>query len=676
MDWIKKKVDSRVRPSVVNDNYEDSNRNSVESMTASQLNMAVMEMLHSSGTGNKNCDAICRGNPITESGKRQQLLKMLSIVFIPVSVLLGMTANSFITTVDNYVQSKSIRNSIAYSTDIGKFLRFLQRERDMSALYVSIIGPETKSFLMRRYADTDNALDQLRTWNLQSRGKGSQFETKDRFLTYLNRHRYQLDTTVRTSRDEIQFYTGIIEVFLGWLYDEIKEARSGSIWKTVVAYQEIIVASEYIGRERAYGVIFYAYGGFRNRDEYILFMEAQDIANVTFTSCRRYSEIAFQTYDMEIAQQVELLNIINEMRFEIRSNNSKHLRGSLAKTNSWFENMTLYQDVVRTVQKKIADRLNNMLQEVERRDLTNIAVTSAVFVAIVIICPLILAAVYLLTSEIQKYSIKIAARTNALNKEKRRTNKLLYQMLPKSIAEKLKLNQTVEAEEFQEATIFFSDIVGFTKISSQSSPLQVVDMLNSLYLCFDDRISMYEVYKVETIGDAYMVVSGVPRQNGHRHAAEIGTMALDLLKKIKCLEIPHLPGTKFKLRIGCHSGRVVAGVVGSKMPRYCLFGETVSVASKMESLGKSNKVHISQVTHDILLKVGGFVMEERLEEVTKADPELSNAFKGDSKTYWLKKLAGRRGSGALSEASTGTSEKDDGGKEEDVSGGKGIMTEQ
>lgn len=82
-------------------------------------------------------------------------------------------------------------------------------------------------------------------------------------------------------------------------------------------------------------------------------------------------------------------------------------------------------------------------------------------------------------------------------------------MLPKTVAERLKKSEQVGAEQYTESTIFFSDIVGFTSISAQSSPLQVVDMLNAVYSCFDSRIDVYDVYKVETIGDAYMVVSGI-----------------------------------------------------------------------------------------------------------------------------------------------------------------------
>ncbi|XP_041474147.1 speract receptor-like [Lytechinus variegatus] len=218
-------------------------------------------------------------------------------------------------------------------------------------------------------------------------------------------------------------------------------------------------------------------------------------------------------------------------------------------------------------------------------------------------------------------------RTQQLVEEKKKTENLLHRMLPKPVANQLKRGMQVVPESFDCVTIFFSDIVGFTKLSSMSTPFQVVDLLNDLYTLFDDIISYYNVYKVETIGDAYMLVSGLPIRNGNRHAAEIGSTALHLIDEVQKFKIRHRPDDTLKLRVGIHSGPVVTGVVGLTMPRYCLFGDTVNTSSRMESNGEALKIHCSAECKAILDEVGGYVLPERGMVAMKG--------KGELLTYWL-----------------------------------------
>ncbi|XP_068610940.1 guanylate cyclase 2G [Brachionichthys hirsutus] len=221
----------------------------------------------------------------------------------------------------------------------------------------------------------------------------------------------------------------------------------------------------------------------------------------------------------------------------------------------------------------------------------------------------------------------VEERTNQLTAEKIRADKLLSSMLPRYIADQLMAGKSVEPQSYDIATIFFSDIVGFTSMCAVSSAMEVVTFLNDLYSLFDDIIKMYDVYKVETIGDAYMVASGVPISNENKHALEICTMALHFLNAIKVFRIRHMANEILAIRIGIHSGPVVAGVVGTTMPRYCLFGDTVNMASRMESNSLPLKIHISQGTAEILIRDGSFELVERGEIEMKG--------KGRHKTYWL-----------------------------------------
>ncbi len=206
---------------------------------------------------------------------------------------------------------------------------------------------------------------------------------------------------------------------------------------------------------------------------------------------------------------------------------------------------------------------------------------------------------------------KVELRTTELNEEKVKVDILLNEFLPPSVAAKLSAGVNVQPEAFDNVTIFISDIVGFTNISFQSSPLQIVQMLNSVYSMFDYLVRKFDVHKFATIGDAYMVASGVPIINGNKHAAEICHMAVALLKAIHSLPIEHLPTEHLRIRIGIHSGPCVAGVAGIKMPQYLLFGDALDIAARMESRGEAMKIHISETTVLLITETNMFRVEKR-----------------------------------------------------------------
>nr|XP_042698674.1 guanylate cyclase soluble subunit beta-2-like isoform X1 [Chrysemys picta bellii] len=230
-----------------------------------------------------------------------------------------------------------------------------------------------------------------------------------------------------------------------------------------------------------------------------------------------------------------------------------------------------------------------------------------------------------LSNQLERKKEELRILSKNLEAEKKKTETLLYAMLPKHVANLLKEGKKVEAGEFNSCTILFSDIVTFTNICSACEPIQIVNMLNSMYSKFDRLTSVHNVYKVETIGDAYMVVGGVPVPIAS-HAKRVANFALGMRTAAREVMNP-ITGEPIQIRVGIHTGPVLAGVVGEKMPRYCLFGDTVNTASRMESHGLPNKIHLSPTAFRALQNQG-FEIVERGEIEVKG--------KGKMTTYILR----------------------------------------
>ncbi|MGH0158204.1 UNVERIFIED_CONTAM: hypothetical protein FKN15_043203 [Acipenser sinensis] len=182
----------------------------------------------------------------------------------------------------------------------------------------------------------------------------------------------------------------------------------------------------------------------------------------------------------------------------------------------------------------------------------------------------------------------------ALEEEKKKTVDLLFTIFPGVVAQQLWQGEHVQAKKFDNVTMLFSDIVGFTAVCAKCTPMQVVTMLNELYTRFDYCCGELDIYKVETIGDAYCVAGGLHKES-QTHAVQIALMALKMMELSGEVMTPE--GEPIKMRIGLHSGSVLAGVVGVKMPRYCLFGNNVTLANKFESCSVPRKINVSPTTY-------------------------------------------------------------------------------
>ncbi|AFZ03637.1 adenylate/guanylate cyclase domain-containing protein [Calothrix sp. PCC 6303] len=231
--------------------------------------------------------------------------------------------------------------------------------------------------------------------------------------------------------------------------------------------------------------------------------------------------------------------------------------------------------------------------------------------------------------KIALHESKVASQKLAI--EKSQSEQLLLNILPQPIAQRLKQSQATSninadiliADAFNDTTVMFADIVGFTDLSSRIPPQELVNLLNQIFSRFDLLAESYNLEKIKTIGDAYMVVGGLPSPRAD-HAIAIASMALEMIDAIAQFNLD--TGENFQIRIGINSGSVVAGVIGLRKFIYDLWGDTVNIASRMESHGAPGLVHVTKDTYILLKNV--FILEKR--------GLISVKGKGEMETYWLK----------------------------------------
>ncbi|PSB34660.1 histidine kinase [filamentous cyanobacterium Phorm 46] len=228
-------------------------------------------------------------------------------------------------------------------------------------------------------------------------------------------------------------------------------------------------------------------------------------------------------------------------------------------------------------------------------------------------------AIHLANEELE---VRVEQRTGELRQEKERSEQLLLNILPAEIADRLMRTNESPAEHFEEATILFADIVGFTIISTRIEPMQLVAGLNQIFSAFDQLTEKYGLEKIKTIGDAYMVVGGLPVSRPD-HCEAIANMALDMRAYMQ--EVEYIFGESLQIRIGINTGPVIAGVIGIKKFIYDLWGDAVNIASRMESHGKPGYIQVSDATY--LKLQNKYLLEPRGTIQVKG--------RGEMMTYWL-----------------------------------------
>ncbi|PBC26595.1 Atrial natriuretic peptide receptor [Apis cerana cerana] len=528
-------------------------------------------------------------DPAHRRGRRIQLLQMLVLPFIPILALIVQTANTLHDILIYRQEVSDIETQVTIATDLGKVVTRMQLERSEVAFFIYTNGNTLRSNLTQRFAITDQALHNMTTWPLvsvprdESKTQAYDVVSKEAFQARLEDFRQKISSEESSITEVMTWYTSVNAAMLDHLTNQIKETDNSGVWRYLIAFKNLLRSIESLGIASVYGINYFGRGILLG-DNYVSYVRHEALGRDLLNGSLTYVP-SLKHFYAELTRTMPDYGRIKSRRDEILQNRKRE--PNVEDAIAYFDSMATYVDELRKLQKElrhmIRDYVNSTLQDASNKEAAGIAIV----VLVLVVSPIIIILVRNAVATIQMYAANLAQKARELKQEKGKSDTLLFQMLPPSVAQQLKQTQQVPAEYYEAVTVYFSDIVGFTEIAAENTPLEVKFLYHYLQ----------------------------------------PTMALDLLAASSVFQVPKRPGERLQIRSGAHTGPVVAGIVGSKMPRYCLFGDTVNTASRMESTGEALRIHISLEMKKALDAVGGFKIVRRGLVDVKG--------KGLMDTYWL-----------------------------------------
>lgn len=506
--------------------------------------------------------------------------------------------------------------------EIAVFIQNIQEERAEVALYIfsnqtsaqineTVHQTGNKKSLEDRFQQTDRALEEVPTWpDLTGTEETAVFKSKLKFQIQHEVFRVKVrEGKFNEITSILAWYEFINDIILDHLDDEIKSTNRSGVWRYLISFKNLLRAIENIGIVSVYGIKYLTVGNV-TQDNFIKYVEHDTLIweylNSSIHLAPYLEEKLQKIYEQDAYKFYrESDNLILSNALDVKKGSS-----NITTAMKYFKSISAYMLQLRQVLEELRDDIEDVAQDelnaADQEKIIGIAVLSFISLVTLVFYFFVKNAL----SVIRIFAKEVMEKVKLLDNEKMKTEKAFHDFLPKSIVKELK-QKRVLAENFDFVSIFFADIVDFSALTANCTPNELVDFMNLFCACLDSRIAKFNVYNVHTMGDEYMVVSGMPTKNDDRHATEIAAMALDLLAGSVVFQIPHKPNSRLQMRMGIHSGPAVGVVAGSKIPKYFVMGETVNVANMVERMSEGMKIHITKTTQTLLTGSGKFRTEYR-----------------------------------------------------------------